>query len=124
MKLEYIPSALDGAPLVRLYDFNVEEARQLAAVCRGLAGGAIGRRPPNSLPWIKSVGGLVMALAVDTQDRGLVRQADGSYVWSLRVETWDLAAGRVEPFVQGQQGFAGLDERDSGSLLLSGDGRW
>ena len=124
MKIEFLSNALDGAPLVRLYDFTADEAEQLEAVCRGLADGNIDRCMLDEQPWIKPLGGLVMAFTVDGRDRGFVQQPDGAYAWSLRAGMWDLAAGRIQPFAELQEGFAWLDERDGGSLLLSNDGCW
>lgn len=125
MKVEFLREGSEDCPLVRLSEFTPDEIGAFRDACRKLHDGGIDRFDLFAQPWIRGVSDFRLWLGIATWDRGLVEQADGTFGWLLRRETWDNVEGLIEPF---QRSYSGgnqwLDQSGETALLLSNDGTW
>src|SRR5207245_6477832 len=75
MKMEYLHEGSQDCPLIRLYHFTTDEARQLLAALTGLASGELPAVELHELPCVQSVGGFRLRLRANSWDAGVVRNA-------------------------------------------------
>lgn len=124
MRLEYLPEGSHDCPLVRLFGFDPAEAGQFYEALAGLVAGVVDRIDVHELPFVESIGGCRLALAVDWWDRGIVRRGlPEDLACGFTAGTWDNIAGLVEPFAKGSTGFQWLT-RQGASWLISAGGDW
>jgi hypothetical protein len=123
MKAEYLASGGPDCPILRLYDFDVTEARQLMEICISLADG--------SAQWIdlpaEAINGCRLTLGAGPHDIG-VRRIDkqGQFTCVLTRQNWQDVADRTETLCCETHGecYQWLDETSKISLLLSESGHW
>jgi hypothetical protein len=93
MRLEYLPDGSPDCPLIRLYDFTPEEARQLLAAVAGLASGAARQVEVHRLPFVEAVGGWRLTLTVGPRDRAVCRSGPAEFECGFTAGTWDNVGG-------------------------------
>ncbi len=128
MKLEYVREGAPECPLIRLFDFTVEEVEQLREIINQLALGKRQRIEIHNLSWIESIGNCRLTFFMQSWDQGVVKKKgndENNFECGFTTATWDNIEGLVEPFINGSGGFQWLasvpGETD---ILLSRDGQW
>jgi hypothetical protein len=126
MKLEYLATGSPDCPLIRLYDFTPEEARQLLASVTALASGAVAQVEVHRLPFVEAVGPSRLALVRHSWDQAVVRRpGPAEFECGFTASTWDNVAGLIEPFAEGAGGFQWLaGVPGEAALVLTTTGQW
>ena len=123
MKAEYLPYGSPDCPILRLYDFEAAEARDLMALCLSLADGSA---QCADLP-AEAVNGCRLTLRVGYRNEGLAPTGEtGRFECVLTPDEWRGVAELTAPFCEEQEGqcYQWLDESSPVSLLLSPTGYW
>jgi hypothetical protein len=125
MKLEYIPEGCVDCPLIRLYEFDRNEAVAFKSLIEQLRNG----RQQVALhqePFVQPIDNCRLTLRHSTNDLGIL--FDGSeFECSLTSESWDDLVIWVEPFCNADRGsYQWLPTRGRGkiNLLFSRNGQW
>jgi len=124
LKLEFLA---DGSPdwlLVRLYDFEPEDAVSLRQIFISLSHGSRELAHLDSERGFESIGGCRLTLRSGNRDLGVVQKAKTEFECILIEGAWDNMAGLVEPFCTDCSGYQWLDEHGKISLLISKTGQW
>ncbi len=128
MKLEYLAKGSPDCPLLRLYDFDPGEARQLLAALITLASGTAERIEVHQLPFAESLGDCRLALIRRSWDQAIVcLPRPPEFECRFTADTWDNVAALVEPFAEGSGGFqwlAGVPGEAALLLSASDSGQW
>ncbi|MCI0528263.1 MAG: hypothetical protein L0Y56_12560 [Nitrospira sp.] len=123
MKVDYLAEGSDDCPLIRLYEFTNEEAKQLKNAIIRLASATLKELPLETLTHFESVDGTTLCFVTGTQDNGIVQTKGQEFKIILSPTSWDQVAGLIDPFTGGASGHQWLWEGPI-RLLLSKDGRW
>ena len=125
MKIEFLKSGSPDCPLIRLYEFDVNEAYNLRRVALQLARG---KQQPVALhdePGVLPIADCQLTLRRGEKDRGVNQVAPLKFEWMLTNEGWRNVAGLIRPFSRGEAlGFQWLSEIGKIAVLLSRDGSW
>ncbi len=106
MKMEFIPDASEDCPLIRLYDFKPQEARDLQKALERLAEEKDQAIALHEQPWIQAIN-CGLTLKAGKRNIGIRLTPKLSELeCTLRAAYWKGAAGLAEPF--------GLDEPGTG----------
>jgi hypothetical protein len=125
MKLEYLADGSPDCPLLRLYDFPADEARELLTAVAALAAGTTDRVEVHRLLFVEPLGTCALTLVRRAWDQAVVRLGPSRFECGLTAVTWDNVAGLIEPFAAGSGGFQWLvGEPGDASVLLSTSGGW
>ena len=129
MHIEYIPNGSYNCPLIRLFDFEADEARELHNLFARLASGTVSESDLAAQSWMESVGGCRMTLHSAARRRGIVKADSGnatSFACLLTLDDWETVAERTLPFCKPRRegSYAWLDDTSPLSLLLSVNGSW
>ena len=123
MKAEYLPSGSPDCPILRLYDFQADEARHLMALCLSLADGSAER---VNLP-AEAVNGCRLMFRIGRWGEGVLpTNEQGRFECVLTPDGWQGVAELTAPFCEEQEGqrYQWLNESSPISLLLSPSGYW
>lgn len=125
MKLEYIADRDVDTPLIRLYNFDSDEAVELYRLVSDLSAGRREHVALHGTRGFEAVDGCRLVLRVGSRDEGVVRLDDG-FLCTLTPTTWQEVAERVQPFSEraNHNAFQYLDDTSEITLLLSVDGGW
>lgn len=125
MKIELLPSGSSDCPLIRLFDFTSDEARQLHGVALALATGTSPVRV-HELSYVQSVGNCRLRLEVAQWDQGIALALEnGDFVCRMTCGKWDDVAALMEPFANESKGYQWLSGVPGEvMLLLSRTGEW
>jgi hypothetical protein len=120
MKFEYLSEGSADCPLVRIYDFDEEDAAQFKSLVNKVA-----RNPGlvveiHKAPGVEPVDGCQLTLTSGVRDIGLVETGSSTFNCVLTTEGWDNIAFFVEPFCSICTGYQWLINE----LLFSCDGQW
>ncbi len=125
MKLEFLADGSQDCPLIRLYDFESEEAVGLRQIFISLSDGTRDSVPLDGERGFESIGGCRFTLRLGKRDLGVMQKAKAEFDCVLTQEGWDDMAWRLEPFCKsGGSGYQWLNEEGNVSLLLSKTGQW
>jgi hypothetical protein len=131
MKLEYLhadSSHPKFRPLIRLYDFTIEEACQLRDSIHQLAAGSNQRVELHNMPWVESIGNCRLTLFLQRWDQAVVRKKgkdENDFECGFPVESWDNIEGLLEPYSKGTKGFQRLaGPPGEADIIISWDGKW
>lgn len=128
MKLEFLRSGSPDCPLIRLYEFDVEQARRFRQIALRLANGDHQAVALHAEPGIDSIAGCELTLREGQRDFGVMELAEMKFECVLTKRGWLNVAGLIEPFCRsecpGYQWLTRLTRRGKISLLLSHNGRW
>lgn len=130
MKMEYLPDGSVDCPLVRLYEFDQQQAVWLRAVFMSLASSTNKDVSLHDESLVEAVDGCELVLRLGAKSIGVWRK---KRLWGKGIHLectltsggWENVASLMEPFCEGDlNGYQWLDENGPVSLLLSPGGRW
>lgn len=125
MKIEYIPEGPADCPVLRLFDYWMDEIAQLRQVSLDLAEGKITELALHDQPWIEPVAGCRFIWRIDTKDIGVrMPENDAPFVLAFSDEAWREAADKLLPFAQGSSGYNWLTNEGEVNVLITWDGLW
>ena len=125
MKVELVQRGPRDRPLVRLYEFDQDEARCLRELVKALSTGARTSVALHDERWVESVNGCRLELRLGRWDEGIRKSNLRDLVCTLTTATWDNIEGLLEPFCRSDApSFQWLNESGDISLLISRTGRW
>lgn len=125
MKVEYLHSGADDCPLIRLFDYDPADADALRDACLSLAAGRLAEFNVHAQPWAQPIGGCRLLLRSATRGRGVSFPAPGQpFVMEYDADGWLEVAEKLQPFVDGSDGFQWLTNEGDVNVLISRDGLW
>jgi hypothetical protein len=125
MKLEFLESGAPDCPLVRLYEFDANEAYNLHRIVLQLAGSSEQTVLFHEQPGVLPIDGCQLTLHQGEKDRGVSKLGPRNFKWMLSTTGWFQVAGLIKPFTRtGSSGFQWVSDRGQIRVLLSNDGRW
>jgi len=125
VKMEFLAGGAPECPLIRLYDFTTDEARELRQVFYSLADGSLDDVALDGMPFIEAVHGCQLRLLLGASDRGIRPISSDVFEYTLTGPGWSNVGGLVDPFTESNsRGFQWLSNRRPVRLLLSRDGGW
>jgi hypothetical protein len=124
MKLEFLESGAPDCPLVRLYEFDANEAYNLRRIVIQLAGSSEQTVLFHEQPGVIPIGGCQLTLHLGDKDRGVSELASNKFKWVLSEAGWLQVSGLIRPFTRtDSSGFQWLSDGGRIRVLLSHDGR-
>jgi len=128
MKIDFLPdAAIDGRPIVRLYDFAPEEVERLREVCVDLATGKASIVPLHGCPWVERIDVGLVLFRICPRDFGVSRDDDsGMFFFDYTPDGWLEVADKLGPFAldPASNGFNWLADEGDVAVLISRDGGW
>jgi hypothetical protein len=123
MKLEYLA---DGSPpLVRLYEFNRAEVRQLRDLVSSLVSGTRQSVSLQKEAWAQSIGGCCLDLRLGNRDRGIHEISLLNFECILTSDGWSNVEGLLDPFCESEvAAYQWLTRDGLVPLLISRNGQW
>jgi hypothetical protein len=103
MKLDFIDlenEEVEYSQLIRLYDFNCDEAALIHGQIVGLSQGALSKVAVHELPFITPINGTGLILDQAEKDFGIWRRGTSSiFECKLRLAAWSDVASYMSPFL-------------------------
>jgi|SRR5580700_894124 hypothetical protein len=125
MKLEFLANGARACPLIRLYEFNRAEAKNLRELVKSLSNASRQSISLEEEPWIESVEGCRLALRLGHRDEGVRESGPSTFECVLNSGGWNNMEGLLDPFCKSDAvGFQWLTTAGKISLLLSRVGTW
>lgn len=128
MKMELLLDGSPDCPLLRLYDFDAQQACDLQLVVLGLTSGTLTEASLSDAMSVDAIDGCSLTLQCGDVDQGIVPSNgyDRPLVCRLSRSTWQAVAKLIAPFcLSSTPGhYQWLDETSPISWLLSPDGAW
>jgi hypothetical protein len=129
MKLEYIATGSAYAPLMRLYDFTIDEVTRLYAGMERLASGEQAEANLQTFVPAESVGNSRLTFVTAETSRGIEPlDQTGAFACVMSLEGWADMAEFIKPFCSDShthpQWLTGYESYIEIPLLISTDGRW
>ncbi len=125
VKLEYLPDGFPECPLIRLYEFNQSEVRQLRQLVKSMVSGGLQDVALQNEVWVEPVGGCCLSLRRGNRDQGIRQSRTLQFECVLSPDGWSNVEGLLEPFSQSQTfGFQWLTHDAGVALLISRSGQW
>jgi hypothetical protein len=125
MRLQYLPEGSSDCPLIRLFDFTPDEARQLALAVADLAAEQIDKIALHEFSYVKAVDECELVLRLRNWDQAVRRIGPRIFECGFTASTWDNVSGLIEPFASGTEGFQWLaGVPGEAALLLTVSGQW
>lgn len=132
MKLEYLPDLNAGGKfknvcpnrLIRLYDFNCQEAKWMYKLMDDLVYRKVAKVELHECNFIEPVN-CQLTLVVDSKDSGLEQMRLKEFVGGFSLESYKTMMNLIKPFTKEDiNGFQWLDEYVPIYFLFSPDGSW
>lgn len=132
MKLEYLPDLSAGGKfknvypnrLIRLYDFNYQEAKWIYKLIDELVHLKVAKVELHECDFIEPVN-CQLTLVVDSKDSGLEQMRLKEFVGGFSLESYKTMMNLIKPFAKEDiNGFQWLDEYVPIYFLFSPDGSW
>ena len=125
MKLEYLPDGSPDCPLIRLYEFNQSEARQLRQLVKSLVTGDRQDVALENEVWVEPVGECCLSLRRGNRNQGVQQARAPKFECVLSPDGWSNVEGLLEPFCESNaSGFQWLTHDGRIALLISQSGQW
>jgi hypothetical protein len=126
MKMEFLAEGSQDCPLIRLYSFDVIEARRLREAFRSLWTATLPRLPLHEEWWMEPVDHCTLELRTGARDLGVVRRGPTIFECVLTVEGWAEITEKTDPFCtsEAMNGYQWLNWDGEIALLLSPNGQW
>ena len=126
MKIEYLNADQPPLPLVRLFDFQPEEAMALRDACNDLANGRKPEFGVHEQPWVEPINGCCLFWRASNKDVGVrVPPPHQPLVLEYSAEAWREVEGKLEYFTApGLATFNWLTMEGDVQVLISWDGKW
>src|SRR5260370_41847386 len=123
MMLEYLADA--APPLIRLYEFNHAEVRQLRELVRSLVSGTRQGVSLQKEAWAQPIDGCSLELRLGNRDRGIRQVSPLKFECTLTSDGWSNVEGLLDPFCEADvSGFQWLTHDGRVPVLMSRDGQW
>lgn len=123
MKLEYLADA--SPPLIRLYEFNQAEVRQLRELVSSLVSGTRQSISLQTEAWAQSINGCRLDLRLGNRDRGIRQVSPLNFECILTSDGWSNVGFLLDPFCESKfAGYQWLTHDGRVPLLISQDGQW
>ena len=125
MKLEFLQEGSPDCPLLRLYDFEPTEARQLQHAVLRLVRKNDEMIALHQQPGIQPLAGCELTLLRAGNFQGVREDLPLKFAWHYSIDGWLEVAGLIHPFCQADAGgFQWLSRIGKIAVLLSRDGSW
>ena len=125
MKIDYLEDGSERCPLIRLYDFQSDEARSLIKAFESLANGTTNEISLGAIVPIDTIDGTQITFVRNELGQGVIEKERFRFALALPAEQWRLNAEIVEPFSNGTFGYQWLAPETSDiQVLLSKSGDW
>lgn len=125
MKLEFVREGSPDCPLLRLYDFEPAEARQLQHAVLRLVRKSDEMIALHQQPGMQPVTDCELTLLRADDVQGVRETAPAKFEWLYSIDGWLEVAGLIQPFCQADAGgFQWLNRIGKIAVLLSRDGSW
>jgi len=126
MKLQFLPDGSPDCPLIRLYDFEAAEVRELKDLFDSLAAGSRTDISLHEQKGIESVDGCQLNLRVGSRDTGIVQKGPFAFECDLTPARWADVASLTGTLGEPAEAntYQWLNEDGQISLLLSPNGMW
>jgi hypothetical protein len=125
VKIDYLKDGSERCPLIRLYDFQSDEARSLIKAFKSLANGTTNELSLGTIVPIDSIDGTQIIFVRNEIGQGVIEKERLRFALVLPAEQWRLNAEIVEPFSNGTFGYQWLaPEASDIQVLLSKSGDW
>lgn len=125
MKLEYLSDGSPDCPLIRLYEFDQSEARQLRQLVESLVTGERQDIALQNEMWVEAVSGCCLSLRVGTRNQGVRQVQPLRFECVLTPDGWSNVEGLLEPSSESDtSGFQWLTSCGGVALLISRDSHW
>lgn len=128
MKMEYLPTGSTDCPLIRLYDFTLDEVVQLFGVFASLASDAVRTVGLHEQSYVQPIDECRLVLRVAERDQGIVQLDAHSFACVLTEDGWkdeeERAIALVGDGCRGDFQWLLWGIPSEVRLLLSWDGRW
>ena len=125
MKLEYLSDGSPDCPLIRLYDFDQSEVRQLRQLVQSLVTGECQDIALHDETWVEPVASCCLNFRLGTRNQGVRQVQPLRFECVLNPDGWSNLEGLLEPFSESNTGgFQWLIHDGRIDLLISRDGLW
>ena len=126
MKLELLTDDTLECPLVRLFDYQLEEVNLLREICNGLANGRLNEIALHDEPWVEPIAGCRFIWRASSRDVGVRLPRPGEpLVLEYTDEAWREVEEKLSGFADGHSsGFNWLTMEGDVQVLFSLDGDW
>jgi hypothetical protein len=125
MRLEFLAQGSTDCPLIRLYEFNQAEVRQLRQLVRSLIAGDRQSVALQDEMWAEPVGGCCLSLRLGNRDWGIRQVEHLNFECVLTSDGWWNVEGLLDPFCDSNPaGFQWLTHDGRVALLISQSGQW
>jgi hypothetical protein len=126
MKIEFLADGAEDCPLIRIYDYRVEEIEILRQACRELAAGRIAEYRLHEQPWVDAMDGCRFTWRTGSKKFGVQRQSSrNEFVLENSEDGWRGVEGLLEPFATASTGgFQWLTSQGDVNVLISRSGTW
>src|ERR1700739_3365859 len=126
MKLEFLADGHSNCPLIRLYDFDLADAKRLREAFRCLASGSRQDLPLHQEWWIDPLEDCALDLRRGPRDLVVVERAPSRFEGVATENSWTQMASLIEPCCQTKMRESCIWLNRSGeiSLLLTPSGGW
>lgn len=125
MKLEFLRSGSPDCPLIRLYDFDAEQARRLQQMVLRLTNGQNEAVALHAEPDVHPINGCELTLRERERDQGVREVTKMKFECTLTKAAWLDVGALIQPFCLGESaGYQWLTRTGKIALLLSRSGEW
>jgi hypothetical protein len=125
MKIEFLKSGSSDCPLIRLFEFEANEAQSLRRIILQLARGYASSVPLHKEQGIQPISGCQLTLSRGEKDRGAFETGPMEFAWVLTGGGWLSVSGLIRPFSRtNTSGYQWLSDRGKIRILISHDGSW
>jgi hypothetical protein len=120
-----MPHGSPDCPLIRLYEFDQSEARQLRQLIKSLVTGDRQDVALQNEVWVESVEGCCLNLQLGTRNQGVRETRALKFECVLSPDGWSNVEGLLAPFCESNSaGFQWLTHDGRVALLISQSGQW
>ncbi len=133
MKLQYLSDASGKCPLIRLFDFNTDEAALLLCSLEALASKTTDSLLINELPFITTLENVALTAMIDERPRNpdsefsIVEGPQSTpLIWRANLQEWRRICDSIRPFVIEcrPDRYAWLTDDLGTQVLISPSGTW
>jgi hypothetical protein len=125
MKMEFIKSGTPDCPLIRLYEFEANEAQSLQRIVLQLARSHAFPVSLHKEQCIQAISECQLTLSRGEKDQGAFETGPMDFVWVLTDGGWLSVSGLIRPFSRtGSRGYQWLSDQGKIRILISHDGSW
>jgi hypothetical protein len=125
MKIEYLAAGADNCPLIRLFQFTLDELERLAQFARDLADARRSEVALHEQSWVEPVRGCRFFWRFDHDDIAVkLPSAEASFVLALSCEGWLEVECKLGMLTPAAGNFNWLNTTGDVNVLVSWNGLW